>query len=322
MVRIVRIAGVAALILSGLVVASILGPVRLPGLAMSDDTKAREFLDSPSAVERFNSRQGPASDDVGDKSPPLVRQAEALAGILTPRIETPAAANPGSLRPQPPRPPQATLKFGLVGVSYSPSDPQSSFAYLRMPDNTYEWVQQGSEVGHLTVKQINSGSIVCSDGQVIPVETTTDTSSLLETGASATVSGVPVAGRITAQRTPPGASGLADAAVSSATQPRLSEQDKASLNDLVSRLKQELAKNPGASQADSNAAPANRAEEVGKLISEFQASRVSDGEAEKLETLGEQLNSTGQSSSTPSNRAEEKRRELLRRLSQRRPPQQ
>jgi len=304
MVRMVRIIGVAALICTGLVLASIKWPVRQLHLGITQDHEATAFLESPSAVTRFNSRQDTQVSDNQDKDPPLVKQARTLEEIINPRVtqaaQTPAApANPLGLTP-PPKPAGSTAKFDLVGISFSPSDPASSFAYIRLPDNTYQWIHPGSEIGHLTVKQVKNNSIVCSDGQrmsEMPVEPTINTASILETGAGSSASG-----RITA--------------ASSAPSAHLTGQDEASLNELVHRLKQELQKENKSNQADSNAVSPEKAAAAGKLITEYKSSLVGAEEAQNLENLGEKLNGA------KSTQGEEKRRELLRRMSQPRSPKQ
>lgn len=321
MVRLLRISGVAALALAGLVLVSILGPVRPLGLGITADQGAARFLDSPSAVERFRILQGDQAPDTQDTTPAVVREAEALADIINPRAV--ATPNPGPVTPKPTqgpvvsKPVPSTAKFGLIGVCHSPSDPQNSFAYIRLPDNTCQWVKQGSQVGHLTVQEIRDGSILCLDGQQMnemPVESLVDTASLLETGKA---SSLPVVSTLGAGGTPrPGlptpSPDRTTVSVSSPASSRLTEQEQQGLSDLVQRLRQEL---QSGRAGDSNATPGQRTAAIGKLISEYKSSRVSPEEAQKLESLGEQLNE-GQIDP-----AEARRQELLKRLGQSRPPQ-
>jgi len=304
MVRMVRIIGVAALTGTALMLASIKWPVRPLHLGITPDRDARQFLEGPSAVTRFNGRQD--SNEVSgnqDKTPPLVKQAQMLEEILNPRIPQAAASvpAPNARIPAPPvKPVASSAKFDLIGISYSPSDPTSCFAYIRLPDNTYQWICQGSEIGHLTIKQVKSNSIICLDGQrmsEMPVESTIDTASLLETGAGSSASD-----RITAGVSPLSA--------------RLTGQDEASLNELVQRLKQELQKENKSNQADSNAVSTEKAAAAGKLITDYKSSLVGAEEAQNLENLGEKL------SGAKDNQIEEKRREILRRLSPPRSPKQ
>jgi hypothetical protein len=287
--------------------------------------------------DQSNGRQDNQVADSQDKTPPLIRQAAVLEGIIKPRVVSPVVRTDPSSNAGPQttsrRPPEGTAKFGLVGVSYFPSDPKNSFAYVRMPDNSYLWVQQGSEVGHFVVKEVKSGSIVYSDGQRMSemmVEATIDTASVLETGGGLPVpsaSGLAGAAAMSA----PGHPGIeapvpnrAVAAVSSLSAVRLSAQDEEGLSELVRRLKPELtnAKNARSDQVDSNTAPGEPNAAVGRLISEIKSARVSAEEAEKLENLGEQLNGAKDDQKAGQGQMDEKRRELMRRLSQPRSPKQ
>jgi hypothetical protein len=318
MVRLLQIIGVTALVFAGLVLASIKWPVAMLHLGLSQDREAQEFLDASTAVTRFNSRQDNQAADNQDKTPLLVRQAQTLEGIINPRVPppVPTAAATASQAPAAPKPlAPSSAKFALVGVSFSPTDPASSFAYIRLADNiTYQWIQQGSEIGHLIIKQVKTDSIICSDGQRLSemtIEPTVDTASILETGAVAAAPAV--SDRL--------------AGTSSPLSARLTGQDEASLNDLVHRLKKELGKAPKADQADANTAPADKAAAVGKLITEYKSSRVSPEEAQKLDNLGEQLNGANdkqpnEKQQSDKQQMEEKRRELMRRMGQPRSPKQ
>ncbi len=289
MLKIVRIVGLAALVLTGLVLASIKWPVRPLRLGITQDREAMKFIERPSAVTQFNSRQDSNEASANqDKTPPLVKQAQLLEEILNPRVaQAPAPVAAPTLRgPTPPvAPPKPTAKFDLIGISYSPVDPASSFAYIRLPDNTFQWIHQGSEIGHLVVKQIKNNSIVCSDGQrmnEMAVEPAMDTASMLETGAKVSVP------------------------------TRLTGQDETGLTELVHRLKQELQRENKSNQADSNAISAEKAAAIGKLITQAKTSQVGAEEAQNLEKLGEKLNGA---KDDPTDR-----RALLRRMSQPRAP--
>lgn len=323
MVRLLQIVGVGALVLAGLFLASLnpWRPLRFLHLGITQDREAEEFLAAPSAVTRFNTLKDSQVSDNQPTTPPLVQQAQTLESIINPRVpqtsQTPVTPTNVRAPGTPPPPPRSTAKFDLVGISYSQFNPESSFAYIRLPDNTYQWIQQGSEIGHLTVKQVKNDSIICSDGQRISemkVEATIDTASILEVGAASaepTASGL-LQGSVAQPASPPGVRAPLSDRITAGTSPasaRLSEEDEAGLNELVHRLKELKGTKPD--QADSNTAA-----EVSKLISEIKSSRVSPEEAQKLEKLGEQLNGARDPS------AEEKRRELMRRLNPSRPPQQ
>jgi hypothetical protein len=317
MVRALRITGVLVAVLAVAVLGSVLGFVPLLDRDTSQDEKAAEVLNAPGAVERFRAQHGDKAPTNQDKTPLLVQQAQQLAGILNPPVEVE--------RPTPPprttttttirRPAtSSSAKFDLVGTSYLASAPHESFAYIRLPGNEYQWVKQGSEVGHLVIKEVKSGSIVYADGQELvelAVEPVPETASLLESGTSAvpTMSGTarpdtsyrPV-GRGAAR---PGLPTPASASTSSAVQSN--EKDQEALDDLVTRLR-DLQKNLRSDKTGTQVPPEDRAAMMNKLISEFKSSsQVSDQEAEKLDDLGEQLNGTKEKS------AIERRREIMRR---------
>ncbi len=287
MVRLLQIAGIGALLIAGVFLASLnpWRPLGLFHLGISQDPEATKFLSAPGAVTRFNTGKDSQVSDDQDKTPPLVKQAQTLESIINPRVPPPTPVTTASARSPSTtvlRPP-STAKFDLIGISYLPSDPENSFAYIRLPDNTFQWVRQGSEVGHLTIKQVKHDSIICSDGQRLSemkVEPVVDTASLLE-GGTITAGSLPVSTRLNAE-------------------------DEAGLDELVHRLKKELGTSKP-NQADSGAASAK----IDKLISEAK-SAISEEEAQKLEKLGEQL------SSSP----EETRREVPRRMSPVRPLKQ
>lgn len=318
MVQLLRIITVAVSIFAGLVLASVRWPVPRLHLGAWQDPQAEEFLASKSAVERFNERRNDEAPDNQDKTPPLIRQAKALAEILNPRVDAsaPPSTAPKINEPRSPvTPPRSTAKFEVFGISYSPADPKSSFAYIRLPDNTFLWVQQGSEVGHQIVKEVKSNSIVCSDGGVMMVELPLDTASMLESGAASPAAAPTLPGPI-----PAGNSNLraelasrAISAVSPSTLSRLSAKDAEGMNDLMRKIK-ERQKGLKPDGDDSNTVTAD-ANAISQMISDFKSSRVSPEEAAKLEDLGKQLNGTEDAAAA-------KRRELMRRLNLPRSPKQ
>ena len=308
MIQTLRITSVAVAILAGVVIASIAGPASLLGFGVKGDEQMEKILNAPSAVDRFKEQHGDKPQTNQDTTPPLIRQAELLANIINPPASTaPAvrtATKTGTGTPPPP-PPRTSAVFGLVGTSYSPN-PNESFAYIRLADNSYMWIRPGEAVGHLVVKQIRNGSILYSDGSrdvEMMVELAPETASLLEAGAAST----PVVSESrgpSAARTPgyPVEATLSSISARPVTRaplpsPRLTEEDQQALGDLVERLK----------QLDTD--PATRA----KLIAELKSSRVSPEEAEKLEGMGEELNENQDAL------RDARRREFLRRLSAPRP---
>lgn len=300
MVKILTIFSLAAAIAAGLVLASVLGLVSFLDFGEPDYDDTVKILSSPSAVERFKEQQGDAVPTNEGKVSPLVRQAEVFANVIDPpaQISDPRRGDTRTGLPERklPGPEVSTAKFDLVGTSYSASNPSESFAYIRLPDKTYQWVQLGSEVGHLVVQEIKVGSIIYFDGRrkvEMAVEAAPDTASLLEAGgvhSSAT------------------ASGLSDAVTHQPSSPQMNERDEQRLGELVDQLR-DLQKGLRSGAADANVAPEDRAAMVNRLISEFKSSRISEEESERLGDLGKKLNGTKEGSIS------ERRREFMRRWS-------
>jgi hypothetical protein len=193
MVKTLRLTSAAAVVLAAVVFASVLGylgPVSfLPWHAgTGSDKQTESILAGPSAVERFKTVHG-KDVNTGDTTPPLIKQAETFAGVIDP---PPLPGAPPTLPTNlPPKPTPGvkplgvmSSKFELVGTCYS-SNPRTSYAYIRLPDNTYQWVGVEAQIGHLAVKEIRKDSIICWDGKgnvTIAVAEVPQTASLLETG--------------------------------------------------------------------------------------------------------------------------------------------
>jgi len=324
MVKTLRITGLLVVIFAVLVVGSVLGFVPFLNRDTADDEQARKVLSSPGAVERFKTQHGDKGPATEDRTPPLVQQAQLLAGILNPPVKDRKPSTPRKTGTTPIRRPvvSSSAKFDLVGTSYLASAPQESFAYIRLPGNQYQWVKQGSEVGHLVIKEVRSGSITYLDGQSpteLAVEPIPDTTSLLTSGASASpaVSGPsrPATVRTVNRRT--GRPGLSTNTPPRPSQPSgMDEKDEEALGDLVNRLRDmQNSFRSDKTGSNSKVGPEDRAAMVNKVISEFKSSsQVSDEEAEKLDDLGKQLNGTKEKSVI------EKRREAMRRVNLPSPP--
>ena len=195
MSKALRRTSAAAVLLAVVVLASVLGFLRpaslVPlNLGVHSDKQTEKILSGPSAVDRFKEQYGNKVPDGQGTTPPLVKQAEAFANIINP--PAPDGTRPTAAFKNVPKPIAAAVKptgpvsskFDLLATCCS-SDPKTSFAQIRLADGTYQWVGVGSEIGHVTIKEIHNGSIVCSDGgRDFPMNTqaTPETSSLLETG--------------------------------------------------------------------------------------------------------------------------------------------
>jgi hypothetical protein len=131
------------------------------------DAKIEELLQSPGAADNFLAAkdQRPARDE--SQTSPLVKQAADFGRYLNPPPPPPPKTTPAAARAAAaqPAPPAVTPKFNLVGTSFYASRPELSLALIDEPGKGFNWVRQGSTVGHLTIEQIKDGSITIRDSQ-------------------------------------------------------------------------------------------------------------------------------------------------------------
>jgi len=325
MINTLRITGLLVVVFAVLVVGSVLGFVPFLKGDAAGEEQASKVLSSPGAVERFKTQHGGKVSATKDRTPPLVQQAKLLAGILNPpvKIPKPSTSSRTSIpdRPRPDVP--TTAKFDLVGTSHLASAPEESFAYIRLPGNEYRWVKQGSEVGHLVIKEVRNGSITYLDGQrltELAVEAIPETSSLLTSGAAAAPAtpAIPETSRPapvrTVNRSMSRPSLRAPRPTTTSPPSGMDEKDEEALGELVNRLR-DMQRSFQSDKTGSQVDPEDRAAMVNKMISEFKSSsRVSDEEAEKLDDLGKQINGTREKSII------EKRREAMQRVNRPSPP--
>jgi hypothetical protein len=281
MIKTLRITSAAAVVLAVVVLASVLGFLRPASLVhlnfgARDDKQIGKILDGASAVERFKAQTGDKASSSADTTPPLVKQADLFAEIINPPASVAAPKLPSQLPPKPvagvkPFAP-VSGKFELLGTCYS-ADPKTSFAYIQLPDKTYRWVGVGSEIGHATIKEIRSGSIVYLDG-IRDVEmnatSTPETSSLLETGKTPAT---PAASQL-----PPAVGGktsISPASPASPVKPFVASSRTAALrpplpSTQISKEEQENLSRLGNKLKASAAADPNAA--ANKLISDYKSS--------------------------------------------------
>ncbi len=198
MIKTLRLTSVAVVILATVVLASVLGFLRSDSsLSLRAGTgsgkQTENILKGPSAVERFKMQSGNKGQDSVDTTPPLIKQAELLAKIINPPEPVPDAGtkSPVGLPPKPKLPvkplAQVSSKFNLLSTC---CNSRASYAYIRLPDNTVQWVGVGEQIGHLTIKEIRKDSVICWDGNCeipVDIEAIPETSSLLETGKAPSV---------------------------------------------------------------------------------------------------------------------------------------
>jgi hypothetical protein len=300
MIKTLRITSVAVVLFAAVVLASVLGYLRPASLVHLNfgprsDKQTDKILSGPSAVDRFNEQYRSKATPDKDTTSPLVKEAETFAGILSPPVvklpDGPGNAPPRPTMGGPVAKPAAQVsgKFDLLGTCYS-SDPKASFAYIRLPDSTYQWVGVGSEIGRVTIKEIRNGSIVYSDGKnnvEMNAESVPETSCMLETGkvtaTSATSTATPtpaVSQPRSAATTKPAASpvkssmasGRSAVPVTPTAPAQISKEEQANLSQLGSRLKSGMG-------ADSNAA-------TDKLIAEYKSTQTTVPEVGKAGTVG------------------------------------
>ncbi len=292
MIKTLRITSVIAVLLAAVVLASVLGFLRPTSFlrlnpGTGGDKKIEKILSGPSAVDRFKEKRGTNPSDGVDTTPPLVKEATVLEGIINPSEDT---GKPRSISSLPPRPIQGkpigvmSAKFDLLGICYSP-DPKTSLAYIRLPDSTYQWVGLGSEVGRLTIKEIRRNSIVCVESGrdvEMPVVAPPDTANLLEAdNASATPAPSlprPAVGAKTAASPVKPSMAASPKAAPGATLPsaQISKEEQESLSQLGDRLKSST----GAGSTERDAAG-------NKLISEYKPAQANPPEADKAGSPGE-----------------------------------
>lgn len=297
MIKTLRITSVAAVLLAVVVLASVLGYLRPTSLlhlnfGVRSDKQTEKILGGPGAVDRFKAQYGTKVRVGEDTTPPLVKQAEIFADILNP--QAPAGLPPGTASVLPPAPvfkkPSVAVssKFELLGTCYS-SNPNTSFAYIRLPDGTCQWTGVGAEIGHVTIKEIRKGSIVCWDGtRDVPMTTvaTPETSTLLETGKasndatsqSQAASESPTLDRasnvkVSAPTSVPVRAGRPFVAAGRGTAPgvppaQISKEEQANLTELGNRLKT-------GEGADSNT-------EANQVISDFKAAQANPSQAQSV----------------------------------------
>jgi hypothetical protein len=297
MIKTLRITSVAAVLLAVVVLASVLGYLRPAALmhlnfAVRSDKQVEKILHGPSAVDRFKEQYKNKSPSGGDATPPLVKEAEQFADIINPKapvgapVTTSIAPIPKQSSAKPIAP--VSSKFELLGTSCS-SNPNTSFAYIRLPDSTCQWTGVGTEIGHVTIKEIRKGSIVCWDGSKdveMTAVATPETSTLLETGKAPqdatsqpqASSESPKSGRASNVKmpSPTGASARAGrpfVAASRGTAPgappaQISKEEQANLTELGNRLKT-------GEGADSDAA-------VNQLVTDLKSAQTNPSQAESV----------------------------------------
>lgn len=278
MVNTLRITSVAAVVLAALVLASVLGPRSLVNLGMKGDAKLDRILQDPNVVDRSRESLTNKAPGGADQIPMLVKQAQDFAKILNPvRSDSTRPTGPAVRTDRPVTPVASSAKFTLVGLSYSALRPEESFAYIRLADSTFQWVRKGEEIGHMTIREIRRGSILCWDGSresEMMIVAPPDTASLLET-----VAGTP--------------GSRENAGVSDKPRPgapaTLNQGNDEALNRIADQVKQFQ---KAARGGDPNDMFPDRAAIMSQMVSELRASEPNAQEAPKPRNPGPKPNAS------------------------------
>jgi hypothetical protein len=162
---------------------------------LRDNQQIEQFLNSPSAIEKFKDKAS-ESTKPQDTIPPLVKQARGFALRIDPPPppKPPEPPKPKAVAKQPTAPkrpvpaPKTTVsaKFSLLGTCRYENAPEKSLAMLKTVAEGNKWLRQGEQIGHLTINEIKDGSIVLyKDGKknseiFVPIQ---ETKSLLKSEA-------------------------------------------------------------------------------------------------------------------------------------------
>jgi len=133
------------------------------------NTKVEEFLQQPTAIEKFKKEDRDKSRRPEHQDSPLVREAARFANYLNPPKPPPPKRGPSDDRseppadnrpPPPPPPPGAVMpRITLIALSYNESRPEDSVALIDEPGEGRHWVRQSQEVSGMAV-EIKDGLVV------------------------------------------------------------------------------------------------------------------------------------------------------------------
>jgi len=283
------------------VIAAVLAAVFLVFLAVfgvQSDEKAEEFLNSPGVIEQFNEARGTKTKDTSSQTPPLVEQAKAFGLFLNPpATAAPKPRTPASTRSPAVRPSLVSARFQLIGTSFYASHPELSLALIDQPGKGLHWVRQASQVGHLLIEQIKDGLVVVKDGERIfeLVAERPERKSLIRgKGGKAADTTPPV----TSDAIRANALNVPSRITTAQVPPQLTGEKKEMMEELMSKM---MAAQAGfeSDKTGSQLSPEERMKKMEELLSQFQDTRISSEEAQKLDRLGRQLKTVDQDPNRP-----------------------
>lgn len=134
-----------------------------------EDKQIEAFLKSPGAKEQFLKGGHIPTRPSGEKSSPLVDEAERFARILNPPPPPKPVIKPEEIvkieEPKPPVDQVLTAKYKLYGTVVCESNPEMSLAMLDEPGKGLLFVRQGSEIMRTTIEQVLDGKIIIKDSR-------------------------------------------------------------------------------------------------------------------------------------------------------------
>jgi len=270
-----------------------------------NDEQVREFLNSPSVIEKFNDSAADKTNRNENRSSPLVQQAEAFAFYLDPPKDKISSNTTqknrnftGIKTPSAPVLP----KFIVLGTSYCQSNPHISQVLIDEPGKGRHWVRQSGKVGHLLIEQVKDGLVIVKGGEEtfeLMIEKTLKDTSLPK-------GGLPASSKKGVKNRPkfnlpnlnkkdlrdfikPDKELIEDDELIEDKEELIESEDRsaeeeAKLEELVNKLRDIDSNDPNADTVDDE-----KTAKMEKLISRFRSSRVSVEEAKKLGNLGEKL---------------------------------
>ncbi len=273
-------------------------------MGVRSDEEIEKSVNSPSVIEKFNKTVGNKAKKGQSQTSPLVKQAESFALYLNPPKPKVSKAARGNGGRSVTRGPVVTPKFKVVGISYNNDRPESSIVLIDEPGKGLHWLRQSGKIGHLIVDQIKDGVIVLNNGgrtYEMAAEQKQELS-LLEgaSGASTAPSkqeGVSDRAKSVAdyeatkttlpdiKKSKPGVTRVIDGPQQqrkSGVLQRRSPEEEAKYRKLVGQLRKIQR---SSDKAGSGPSEKERAEMIDKIISQFNASRLTIEEAKKLDTL-------------------------------------
>ncbi len=288
MIKTLRITSILAAVLATVLVGFFVFRI---ARGIRGNKNVKEFLDSPDVIEKFKAAEGDRTNTSAGQISPLVKQAQAFALYLNPPAPKRGTSKPipggGSISSKI----NVTPKFKVIGTSLYENRPEMSMALIDEPGKGIHWVKQSTTVGHLFIEQVQNDLVIVKSG--------TETFNLV-LERDKTESKSQATGKSSVPKKPAGATGSsASRAISSSrnrnvikrvpTKSLPPKQDTAKKEELEKLYEDLRDLKNNTDMNDSSLSEEERAKQIGKIISSFKASYVSEEEAKKLDDLAEKL---------------------------------